>query len=483
VVSVPDEEITMLLRFVIATANEGLRKKFEKKFDAHDLQVVTVGAGQAAFQNVVRSCGDIIVIDADIVPKPLESSLAMINSLPEAPTTVVLHEDDSPDDHAMLVAAGADVVLYSKLTSGRLIEALETTVESRRQFQIKNRFERLGSVGPRISDFVSRSEAMQIFIEEVRSVIPSDSTLLILGETGVGKEHLARAIHSESPRSPGPLVTVNTAALPDQLLESELFGHEQGAFTGAIRSRRGAFEMAHGGTLFLDEIGDLPLHLQAKLLRVLQDYEVRPVGSESSVFVDVRIIAATNSDLEREVLDGQFRRDLFYRLSVVTLTVPPLRQRREDISDLVELFIERNRLRIGREVTGLDDETLDALCTYDWPGTIRELMNVIERAMLLCKTEYICMRDLPHVFHKYSGTVPAAPQERSYLPDSWSNMTLPEAKGEMIERLERDYLTMVLKESHGRIDRAARRAGIHPRGLYDKMKQYGLRKEDFKADG
>jgi transcriptional regulator with PAS, ATPase and Fis domain len=320
---------------------------------------------------------------------------------------------------------------------------------------------------------------MQLFMEEVHQVIPSDSPILLLGETGVGKEHLAKAIHAESPRSVGPFVSLNTAAMPENLLESELFGHEQGAFTGAIRYRRGAFELAHGGTIFLDEIGEMPLHLQAKLLRVLQDYEVRPVGGEKTIRLDVRVIASTNRSLEAEVARGNFRQDLYYRLSVLTLTIPPLRHRREDIPTMVRRFITFFRYKIGREINGLSDQALQALCNYDWPGNVRELMNVIERAMLLCKTDVINMAELPNVFHG-NPAASAALSGVTWGAAEWLNKTLPELQKEVSAQVERLYLEMVLKKTGGRVAETARIAGIHPRGLYNKMKQAGLRKEAFK---
>ncbi|MFH2010268.1 MAG: sigma-54 dependent transcriptional regulator [bacterium] len=431
------------------------------------------------WRKLVRSSADIIVIDEALLPQPIDSGLAILNDLPERPITVVVHGDDSPEEHASLVTYGADVVLYSGLSTRRLADAIEATVESRRQLQTKDRYERRGSVQPSISDFVSESSAMQIFMEETRQVIASDSTLLVLGETGVGKEHLARAIHAESPRSAGPFVTVNAATLPEQLLESELFGHEQGAFTGAVRTRRGAFELAHRGTIFLDEIGELPLHLQAKLLRVLQDYEIRPLGSETSVWIDVRVIAASNRNLEHESRQGAFRSDLFYRLSVVALTVPPLRKRLEDIPRLTDGFLERYVQRSNREIAGIQDDVVRALCLYDWPGNVRELMNVIERATLLCRTERITLSDLPSIFEELLSSDEGSPPTEG-LPEAWKRMTLPQVREQVLQQTERAYLSMVLRESQGRIARAAARAGIHPRGLYDKMKQLGLRKEDFK---
>jgi transcriptional regulator with PAS, ATPase and Fis domain len=211
----------------------------------------------------------------------------------------------------------------------------------------------------------------------------------------VGKERLARAIHAESRRSKGPFVAVNCAALSESLLESEPFGHEEGAFTGATRSHRGCFEIAHKGVIFLDEIGELPNHLQVKLLRALQDREITRVGSEQSFQVDVRMMAATNRDPREEVKTKRLREDLYYRLNVVTLTIPPLRQRSEDIPDIVASYLPWLRPRVGRDVTSIAPEALEALAHYSWPGNVRELINVIERAMLLCEGEQIRLADLP----------------------------------------------------------------------------------------
>jgi len=470
----------MLLRLVFVLNDEQLQLKLEDRFSGSDVQVESYGQVKNPLQRVVQSCGDVLVISDSLLPRPVESGIAILNNLPENPTTVVLLDTDSAREHAQLMAAGADVVLYAKIPLDILVEAIDATLESRRQLAHLDRYERRGIVQPKLSDFVSNSEVMQMFISDVRQVAPSDSVLLIMGETGVGKEHLARAIHAESSRAGGPFVALNTAALPEQLLESELFGHERGSFTGATRSRRGAFEQAHGGTIFLDEIGEMPLHLQTKLLRVLQDYEVRPVGGDKSIWVDVRVIAATNRDLEEELVQGNFRRDLYYRLSVMTLKIPPLRERKDDITPLTRRFINYYRYKIGRDITRIAEQTLQALYNYDWPGNVRELMNVIERAMLICKTDEITLQDLPSVFHK--GSV----LEENILPVgngeilSWKGKTLPEVHQEIMDRVELLYLRMVLTETGGRIAKAAEISGINSRGLYNKMKRLGLKKEDFK---
>ncbi len=470
----------MLNRLVLAITNKKLEANLELQFSGADTQVECYGQTKNPWLNAVQSCGDIIIVSEKFIPRPIDYGIGMINELPEKPTTVVLHSVDSSQEHAKIVAAGADVVLYEKITIQSLIEAIEATLESRQQLV---EMEHPGKPVPhqqRIRDFSSDNVEMQLFLSQVMQVAPSSSSLLLLGETGVGKEHLAKAIHAESKRSGGPFITVNTAALPEHLLESELFGHKQGAFTGAVRSRRGAFELAHGGTIFLDEIGEMPLHLQAKLLRVLQDFEVKAVGSENSIWVDVRVIAATNRDLEEEVAKGTFRKDLYYRLNVMTLTIPPLKARREDIPALAKHFIRYFRYKIGREVSSISEPAMEALCNYDWPGNVRELMNVVERAMLLCKGKSVTIYDLPNVFHISNLLTDEVIKEDTRVTGFWQDKSLAEVKHEIIDRVERLYLDMVLKRTKGRIKEAAGIAQIHTRALYNKMQRLGIRKEDYK---
>ena len=389
----------VLTKLIFSIQDKELQGRLEQNFAVSDVQVECCGQIKNPWQNVVQSCGDIIVMSESFIPRPVESSLTVLNNLPEAPTTVIIHDFDSSEEHARLMAAGADVVLYSGVSLKSLVETIEATLESRLQLVKLKLLERKKPLQPKLIDFISNSEVMRLFISQVQQVAPSDSIILLLGETGVGKEHLAKAIHAESPRAAQPFVALNTAALPEQLLESELFGHTRGAFTGATRSRRGAFELAHGGTIFLDEIGEMPLHLQAKLLRVLQDYEVKPVGGEKPIWVDVRVIAASNRDLEVEAFQGNFRKDLYFRLNVISFTIPPLRERRDDIPTLVRRFINYYKHKIGRDISHISDSTIRALCRYEWPGNVRELMNVIERAMLICKTDQITPNDLPSVFN------------------------------------------------------------------------------------
>jgi DNA-binding NtrC family response regulator len=471
----------MLIRVVCAIKEKKLHTDLEQRLSNFDVQIKMLKKHKAQWQELVRSCADVFVVSKSLVPRPIESSVTLLNNLPEKPTTIILDDRESSEEHANLLASGADVVLYTGISQDSLMEAIESTLDSRRQFYYVDRLDQRGRIKPRLNDFVSNSEDMQRFLEELQQVVPSDSRLLLLGETGVGKEHLSKSIHAESHRAQGPFIPINMAAIPEQLMESELFGHEQGAFTGAVRSRRGAFELAHSGTIFLDEIGEMSLQMQSKLLRVLQDFEFTPVGGESPVWVDVRVIAATNKDLEEEIRKGNFRQDLYYRLGVITLTIPPLRKRSQDIPALANHFLNMHNMKIGREISLFSPVAMEALCQYPWPGNIRELMNVIERAVLLCRSDTISIDNLPDTFQSKGSAARDLPLFHELGMDSWTVKTLAQVKEEVLHLVEKRYLGMILEKTRGRVGEAAGIAGIHPRGLYGKMKKLGLDKTDFKS--
>jgi DNA-binding NtrC family response regulator len=409
-----------------------------------------------------------------------------LKSLPETPAVALITEADNPEEQANYLAMGCDIVLNSSLPNEKIKAALHSLIENRREIQteaIKNKQKLLG---PQLSDFVSSSESMTTFMNLVRKVVNSDASLLLLGETGVGKERLARAIHEESFRAKEPFIPVNCAALPDNLLESELFGHEQGAFTGASRQRRGAFEQAHKGTVFLDEIGDMPIHLQVKLLRILQEKEFTRLGGEKTIKVDVRIMAATNKPLKKAVEADEFRRDLFYRLSVVSLNLPPLRARKEDIPELVYSYIRHFSSKIGSEALGISKDALEAMEKYHWPGNVRELINVIERAMLLCEGDEIQLSDLPEeISHteviKENFVLKAIDSDDFTLSEEFANKSWKEVKNEIVDLYEKAYLKTLLKKTKGKIGKTAEKAGIEPRSLYNKMKAHNLDKNNFKV--
>lgn len=476
----------MIVRTIIAIDKPKLQKQLQKLISQHDVILDVIKGKTHLLERISRESNDLIIISQSLIPEPFLGTINLLRQLPDSPGVVVMSDRENSEDRAQFLAAGCDAVLYSGLSTMRLQGVIATIVERRSKILRDGLATRRILAQPRLTDFVSSSPAMQMFMNIVSRVVPSDVPLLVLGETGVGKERLARAIHSESSRSKGPFITVNCGALPETLLESELFGHEEGAFTGAVRSRRGWFELAHSGTIFLDEIGELPNHLQVKLLHVLQEHEITRVGSEKSFAVNVRVIAATNRDLEEEVASLRFRKDLYYRLSVVALTIPPLRNRREDIPVLIDSYINYLRSRIGRDVFGITHEALQALCRYSWPGNVRELINVIERAMLLCNDDKISLADLPESISGESElehpqfSLSSITQEADFFSGEWLQKPLHEVRKDILERFEHTYLAGLLQLTGGRIGETAKRAGIQPRSLFDKMKRLGLRKEEFR---
>ena len=323
-------------------------------------------------------------------------------------------------------------------------------------------------------EIVGPSRSLAEVTEKVKLVASTDSSVLILGETGTGKELVARAVHSNSERRSRPLVKVNCAALPSGLIESELFGHEKGAFTGATDRRIGRFEIAHGGTIFLDEIGDMPPDVQVKLLRVLQEHEFERVGGSVPIKVDVRVISATNRDLVRSISQGAFRQDLYYRLNVFPIQLPPLRERREDIPPLVHYFVRRFSLKIGRKITRIQRETMERLVSYSWPGNVRELENVIERAVILSRgSELEVAPDVLPEMAAAAHTQAAAPrpaheENRSVAPSPQS-----------IDQVERNHILEVLMRTNWRIegaDGAAALLKLNPSTLRSRMKKLGVQR-------
>ena len=316
----------------------------------------------------------------------------------------------------------------------------------------------------RFENVIGASPALRAVLDLVSKVAETDSTVLITGESGTGKELIARALHYNSRRAERRLVTVNCGAIPEELLESELFGHVRGAFTSAISQREGRFALAHGGTIFLDEIGDMSPNLQVKLLRVLQDRTFEPVGSSKSQTVDVRVVAATNQDLERAIREGRFREDLYYRLNVIPIEVPPLRQRPDDIPLLVHHFLDAMHQERGTRVDSISDEAMALLCRYDWPGNVRELENLIERLSVLRGEGEIRVEDLPA---NLRGR-PAVPLAAPSLPETGLDFR------EVVDRFESELIRQALEQTQGNKNRAAQLLGLNRTTLLEKIKKKGL---------
>jgi len=368
----------------------------------------------------------------------------------------------------------------------RDIEERRRAEQELRQLSLQNEYLREEIKAEHNFDkFLGRSRALAKVLDEVRLVADTDSSVLILGETGVGKELVARAIHSNSRRKQRPLIKVNCAALPIGLIESELFGHEKGAFTGASERRIGRFELANGGTIFLDEIGDVPPEVQVKLLRVLQEREFERLGGHATIRVDVRVIAATNRDLSKAIEQGAFRSDLYYRLSVFPLTVTPLRERREDIPLLVHYFVGRYATRIGRKISQVPDETMERLTSYAWPGNVRELENVIERAVILSPGPELEVA--AEALAAAPKGAPKAANDRldAHQPDR-EHDEAPAAVDPPIdcspltlEEIERRHIADILKRTGWKIDGpggAARLLELNPSTLRSRLKKLGIRR-------
>lgn len=474
----------MLLRIHLVARGGPLARRIQRCL-AEVVCVLNLANPGEAFWETIGQPADLLLVSYDLLPQPAVDSIHAITALPERPATVVLVETEDAAQRAELLSAGSVALLSTSIAEGVFRETLLTLVE-RRQAELDNQV-LLNAQTPteRLSDFASESPTMQAFMRTVRRVVQADSSLLILGATGVGKERLARAIHEASPRGDRPFVPVNCAAFPESLLESELFGHEEGAFTGASAHRRGCFELAHGGTIFLDEIGEVPRHIQVKLLRVLQERQIQRLGSEIVIPIDVRIMAATNRDLNAEMEERRFRRDLYYRLSVVTLNVPPLHDHPEDIPALLDRYLDEFRVTLRKEALRYSPIAMRALCEYSWPGNVRELINVVERAALLCETDEISLVDLPTQISGASVQIEQPSRDMNAtdhveLPDTWEGLPWSELRPRVIASLERAYLQHNLREAKGRIGETAKRTKLSTRSLYLMMKRHGLKKEDFK---
>jgi two-component system, NtrC family, response regulator HydG len=423
----------------------------------------------AAFSWDRASGGKTVVpVNSDLIERSFAEAIAILSregdhSLLAAPLTsrertigiLYLQADEPFDEEHLQVGAAVGSVAGLAIDSARRMELLET--ENRRlREEISIEHDMVGE-GPRVQEvyrFISR-------------VSHSEATVLILGESGTGKELVARAIHRNSRRARGPFVAVNCAALTESLLESEMFGHERGAFSGAVSMKKGRFELADGGTLFLDEIGELPASLQAKLLRALQEREFDRVGGTRSIKVDVRVIAATNADLAAAMEKGTFRSDLFFRLNVVSITIPPLRERREDIQLLASYFAARFSEHTKRKVSGISPEARACLVAYEWPGNVRELQNAIEHAVVLGTSEYILPEDLPE---SVLESAPAGAGESGRYQDS-------------IKQEKRQVILNAVRESGGNYTEAAHILGVHPNYLHRLIRNLDLKAEIRKAIG
>jgi two-component system, NtrC family, nitrogen regulation response regulator NtrX len=421
--------------------------------------VEAVSSGEACLERVTRSPVDLIVLDVWLPGMDGLATLARLRERQVDASVVLISGHGNIESAVRAIKMGAFDFVEKPLSLDKTVLVIRNALHQRR-LEAENRA--LRARVDRTQTMVGESHAMRQLREQVAMAAPTNGRVLIYGENGTGKELVARTIHALSRRRAAAFVEVNCAAIPEELIESELFGHVRGAFTGAVADRRGKFELADGGTIFLDEIGDMSLKTQAKVLRVLQEQTVDAVGGKSSIKVDVRVLAATNKDLQAEIRTGRFREDLYFRLNVIPIFVPPLRDRQEDIPLLADHFMTEFAREYGRRAKSFESGASNVLQRYGWPGNVRELRNVIERLVIMVPGDSISSADLSFLD---AGSVP-----RPAAEPAGERLTLHEAR----DQFERDLILRTLAEQQGNMSRTAEVLGVERSNLYRKMKAFGI---------
>jgi two-component system response regulator AtoC len=449
-------------RILVIDDEKNMRHMLSKLLEKEGYEVATASNGEEGLKLAGGTYFDIILCDLKM---PVMDGMAFLGKFQEMKvesTVIVMSAYGTLDTAIGAMKQGAYDYVSKPFKADEILLTLKKAEERERLRRENRRLQQTIQERYSFANMIGRSPAMQEIFATIVKVAEYKTTVLITGESGTGKELIARAIHYHSARARGPLVTVNCGAIPESLLESELFGHRKGAFTDAIKDKRGLFEEAHEGSIFLDEIGDLPRALQVKLLRVLQEEEIKPLGDTRSTKIDVRVLAATTKDLADEVKAGCFRDDLYYRINVFQVTVPPLRERAGDIGLLIRHFVEKTGERLGLAVSEVSPAALRALQRYSWPGNVRELENVIERALVMAGGGTIELGDLPPALQVQGRTSPSLSED--------GTLSIKEAT----RRLEKEFIRRALEKTGGNRTRAAKLLEIsHPALLY-KIKEYGL---------
>jgi len=449
-------------KILVVDDEKGMRDLLTKVLKKEGYEVFVAQDGEEGLDTIKNQPVDIVIADLDM---PVMNGIEMVKKAKEfdpSLTIIIITAYASMETAIEALKLGA----YDYLIKPFNIEQIKLTV--------KKALERISLISQNIylkseleqalyfPGVIGKSEKMQRVLELIKAVSPTDSLVLIEGESGTGKELVAKAIHENSKRKENPFVVLNCGALSEGVLESELFGHERGSFSGAFTQRKGKFELAHKGTLFIDEIGEMSLSAQTRLLRVLQEKEFERVGGNFTIKVDVRIIAATNKNLQKEVKEGRFREDLFFRLNVFKIMLPPLRERKEDIPELSKHFLEKFSKSLNKSILDFSPETIKILKSYNWPGNIRELQNVIERAVVLCNSNIITPRELPEDLVQTGET--------ANIANIFENETLDDA----IERIEKNLILKALKKTGFSQTHTAELLGIKRTTLRYKLEKYGL---------
>jgi DNA-binding NtrC family response regulator len=458
----------MTARILIADDEQNIRKVLSATLEKEGYQVLTARDGEEAIALLGK--GDVQVVVTDLkMPKAdgLEVLRYVQKNNPGTPV-IVITAFGTVDNAVDALKNGAFDYITKPFEKSDLIRTISKAVKTeslaRKDFRARPGDEERYRI-------IGQTRQMKEIYDVIEKVADTPSTVLIMGESGTGKELIAAALHYNSSRRNRSFIKINCAAIPRELMESELFGYEKGAFTGAVGSKPGRFELADGGTLFLDEIAEVPVDMQVKLMRAIQESEFEHVGGVHTIQVDVRLVVATNRDLQKEVEEGRFREDLYYRLNVVPIHLPPLRERKEDIPLLVEHFIDKFNTKLNRKIEKVSEEALNLVVNYQWPGNIRELENVIERCILFSEGPEIGAENLPEQLIERSSSVPSAV---TMSADASMKDIVKQATAE----LERDLIVKALEETKGNVTRAAKRLKISRKSLQNKMKEFGLRETD-----
>ncbi|OGP93163.1 MAG: two-component system response regulator GlrR [Deltaproteobacteria bacterium RBG_16_48_10] len=448
-------------KILVVDDDQNLLELLKMRLESANYEVLTASREGDALEAVKGKVFDLSIVDLQLAHRDGISLMEEFHLiLPEMPV-IILTAYGTIESAVEAMRRGAYSYLTKPFDPRDLLFQIDRALENRRLNSEVQRLKGLLSERYGFSNIVAKSEKMQKVLEAVAQIAKIDSTVYIHGESGTGKELIAKAIHLASERKNKPFVAINCAAIPETLLESKLFGHEKGAFTGAIRSTKGLFTQAHEGTIFLDEIGDMSLPIQAKLLRVLQERQFYPVGSEKLVEVDVRVIVATNKELEDLVKQGLFREDLFYRIHVIPIYLPPLKERKEDIPPLVDHFLRKISQQMKKEVKGLSPSAFQRLMLHDWPGNVRELENTIEYAVAMTQQEILTEEYILQT----KGALPNEPLK-----------PLKEARDDY----EKRYLVHLLEICRGNVSQAAKMAGKYRADFYDLLKKHNLNISEFK---
>jgi len=453
-------------KILVVDDDPHLQELIKMRIESGNYEVTTAFNQTEALDAVKGQWLDLAIVDLQLVHQSgvQWDGIALMEKLhlisPDMPV-IILTAHGSIESAVEAMKKGAYSYLTKPFDPQNLLLQIEKALEKRRLTSEIERLKELLKEKYDFSNIVARSEKMRKILEVVSRIAETESTVFLHGESGTGKELIAKTIHLASNRKSGPFVAVNCAAIPEALLESQLFGHEKGAFTGAVRTTKGLFLQAHEGTIFLDEIGDMALSIQAKVLRVLQERQFYPVGSEKLVGTDVRVIVATNKNLEEQVKQGLFREDLFYRIHVIPIHLPPLRERKEDIPSLVQHFVNKLNQRMKKEIKGLAPQAMQRLMLYDWPGNVRELENTIEYGAAMTNQDLITEE---FILQTKAETV-----QQTLKP-------LKDAR----DAFEKNYLTNLLQLCEGNISKASELAGKYRADFYDLLKKHGIKATDYK---